>query len=68
LGEGLLDTTRPILGYVVAIAVVLLIATLGFMAATSTNLTSAANVMASILVLIALLVGISVAAKAADKV
>jgi hypothetical protein len=38
------------------------------MAATSANLTSAANVMASILVLIALLIGISVAARSADKV
>jgi len=64
---GLLDTVRPILGYVIAIAVILIIASFGFMASTSANIVSAANTMASILVLIALLVGIAEASRAADQ-
>ena len=63
---GLMDTTRPILGYVIAIAVVLIIATMGFMAVASAELTSAATTMADILIIIALLVGVTAASKAAE--
>jgi len=65
---GLLDTVQPILGYVVAIAVVLLIATLTFMSAVSAAIVQSATTMAQVLVLVALLVGISAAAKAAKGV
>lgn len=65
---GLLDTVRPILGYVLAIAIVLIICTLGFMATVSASLTSAATTMASILVLIALLVGIAAASRASREI
>jgi hypothetical protein len=64
----LLGTVMPILGYVIAIAVVLLIATLTFMSAVSTAIIQSATTMAQILVLVALLVGIGVAATAAKKV
>ena len=64
----LLESTMPILGYVIAIAVVLLIATLTFMSAVSTAIIQSATTMAQILVLVALLVGIGVAATAAKKV
>ena len=63
---GLLDTARPIIGYVLAIAVVLILAAMGFMANTSAALTSAATTMADILIIVALLVGIAAAAKAAE--
>jgi len=62
---GLLDTVRPILGYVIAIAIVLIIASLGFMAATSTALVSAGTVMAQILIIVALLIGVAAASKVA---
>jgi hypothetical protein len=65
---GLLDTVQPILGYVIAIAVVLLIATLTFMSAVSTDIINSAQTMAQVLVLVALLVGIAAAAKAAKGV
>jgi hypothetical protein len=65
---GLLDTVEPILGYVIAIAVVLLIATLTFMSAVSTAVIQSATTMAQVLVLVALLVGIAAAAKAAKGV
>ena len=64
----LLDTTMPILGYVIAIAVVLLIATLTFMSAVSTAIIQSATTMAQVLVLVALLVGIAAAATAAKNV
>jgi len=48
---GLLDTVRPILGYIIAIAVILLLATLGFMAVVSAAVVSSATAMAEILVL-----------------
>lgn len=58
---------RPIIGYVVAIAVILLMAlNLSFMAVVSTSLATSAVTMASLLVLIALFVGLSVADKAAS--
>ncbi|MEM2104811.1 MAG: hypothetical protein QW717_08015 [Candidatus Bathyarchaeia archaeon] len=60
---GLLDTVRPVLGYVLAIAILVIIAGLGFMAAVSANITSAATTMASILVLVALLVGVAAASR-----
>jgi len=63
---GLMDTTRPILGYVIAIAVVLIIATMGFMANVSAALTSSGTTMADVLIIVALLVGIAAAAKAAE--
>lgn len=65
---GLLDTVQPILGYVIAIAVVLLIATLTFMSAVSTAIIQSATTMAQILVLVALLVGIAAAARAAKGI
>jgi len=64
----LLENTMPILGYVVAIAVVLLVATLTFMSAVSTSIIQSATTMAQILVLVALMVGIGVAAKAAKDI
>lgn len=65
---GLLDTVMPILGYVIAIAVVLLIATLTFMSAVSTAIIQSATTMAQVLVLVALLVGIAAAATAAEAI
>jgi hypothetical protein len=65
---GLLDTVEPILGYIIAIAVVLLIATLTFMSAVSTAVIQSASTMAQVLVLVALLVGIAAAAKAAKGI
>ena len=64
---GLLDTVRPILGYVIAIAIILILATLGFMAVVSAAVVSSATTMAEILVLIALLVGIEAASRAAKE-
>ena len=64
---GLLDTVRPILGYVIAIAIILIISTLGFMAAASTALVSSGTVMAQILVIVALLVGVAAASKVAKE-
>lgn len=68
LKMGLLDTVQPILGYIIAIAVILLIATMTFMSAVSTDVINSARTMAQVLVLIALLVGIAAAAKAAKDV
>jgi len=59
---GLLDTVRPILGYVIAIAIILILASMGFMSAASGALTSAATTMADVLIIVGLLVGIAVAA------
>lgn len=63
---GLLTTVEPILGYVIGIAVIMLIAGLTFFSAASTNAVDAAKTMAQIVVLIGVLVGISVASKAAE--
>lgn len=63
---GLLDTVRPILGYVIAIAIIIILATMGFMAVVSADLTSSATVMAQILIIVALLVGVAAASKAAE--
>ena len=65
---GLMDTTRPILGYVVAIAVILILSGMSFMAVTSTALVSSATTMSSILVVVALMVGIGAASKASKGV
>jgi len=62
-----LDTVRPILGYVIAIAVILLLAGLGFMARVSAAVTSSASTMAEILVLGGLLVGVAAASRAAKE-
>jgi len=51
-----------------AVAIVLLIATLTFMSAVSTQIVASAVTMSQILVLIALLVGIGAAANAAKGV
>jgi hypothetical protein len=56
------------LGYVIAVAVILLIATLTFMSAVSTDIINSARTMSQVLVLVALLVGIAAAAKAAKDV
>ena len=58
------ETVRPILGYVIAIAVILLLASLGFMSTVSAAVTSSATTMAEVLVLIALLVGVAAASRA----
>lgn len=63
---GLLDTVRPILGYVIAIAIIIILATMGFMAVVSADLTSSATVMAQVLIIVALLVGIAAASRAAQ--
>jgi len=65
---GLLDAVRPIIGYVLGIAVIIIIAGMGFMAVVSSELTSSATTMASILILVALLVGVAAASKAAKEV
>ncbi len=62
--SSLLETTKPILGYVLAIALILLLATLGFMSTVSIALTSSATTMAQILIIVALLVGVAAASKA----
>ncbi len=62
---GLLDTVRPILGYVIAIAIIIILAGMGFMAVVSADLTSSATTMASVLIIVALLVGVAAASKAA---
>ena len=64
---GLLDTVRPILGYVIGIAVIIILAGMTFMATVSTQLTSSATTMASILIIVALLVGIAAASRAARE-
>jgi len=51
----------------VAVALILILATLGFMAAASAALTSAATTMADILIIVGLLVGIAVASKQARE-
>jgi len=58
-GGGLMTSVWPILGYVLAIAMLLIVAGLSFMSTVSAALTSAGTTMASILVLVALLVGIA---------
>jgi hypothetical protein len=64
---GLLDSVRPILGYVVGIAVVMILAGMSFMAVVSASLTSSASTMASVLILVALLVGVGAASRAARE-
>ena len=53
-----METIYPILGYVLAIAVLLILATIGFVALASAAITSAATTMAGILIVIALPVGV----------
>ena len=65
MADGLLDTVRPILGYVIAIAVVLILAGMGFMGSVSVALTSSATTMADVLIIVALLVGVAAASQAA---
>ena len=67
MAGGLLDTVRPILGYVIAIAVIIIIADMGFMTVVSASLTSSATTMASVLVIVALLVGVAAASRAARE-
>jgi len=62
---GLLDTVRPILGYVIAVAIIIILAGMGFLATVSSALTSSATTMASILIIVALLVGVAAASRAA---
>lgn len=62
---GLLDTVRPILGYVIAVAIIIILASMGFMAVVSAELTSSATTMAQVLIIVALLVGVAAASKAA---
>ena len=65
---GLMDTVRPVLGYVIAIAIILILATMGFMANVSAALTSSATTMADILIIVGLLVGVAVASRQAREV
>ena len=62
---GLLDTVRPILGYVIAIAITLILAGMAFMSVVSAAIVSSASVMSEVLVIVALLVGVGTASKAA---
>lgn len=55
----IMTNVYPILGYVLAIALLLIMVGIGFMAAASASLQSSATTMASLLVLIALFAGIS---------
>lgn len=66
-GGGLLDTVRPILGYVIAIAILVILAGISFMATVSAELTSSATTMASILIIVALLVGVGAASRASRE-
>ena len=61
---GLLDTARPILGYVIAIALVLLLTTLAFMSTVSVALVSSSTTMAQVLIIVALLTGVAAASRA----
>ena len=63
----LMETVYPILGYVLAIAMLLILAPIGFMALASAAITSAATTMASILILIALLVGVAAVTSQAKR-
>jgi len=54
-----METIYPILGYVLAIAMLLILATIGFVALASAAITSAATTMAGILIVIALPVGVA---------
>jgi hypothetical protein len=56
-----------ILGYVIAIAIIIIISGLTFMSTVSADLTSSATTMASILIVVALLVGVAAASKAAKN-
>jgi len=58
MGKSIMESVYPILGYVLAIAMLLILATIGFMALASASIVSAATTMASILILITLLVGV----------
>ena len=64
---GLMSNIYPIMGYVLAIAFVLVMVGIGFMAAASSDLQSAATTMASLLVLIALFAGIASVVQQAKK-
>lgn len=59
MGSAIMQNVYPILGYVLAIALLLIMVSIGFMAAASASLQSAATTMASLLVLIALFAGIA---------
>jgi len=67
MGGGIMEQVYPILGYVLAIAMLLILATIGFMSLASASIVSAATTMASILILIALLVGVAAVTAQARK-
>jgi hypothetical protein len=67
MAAGIMDNVYPILGYVLAIAFLLVMTGVGFMAAASTQLQSSATTMASLLVLIALFAGIASVISAAKR-
>jgi hypothetical protein len=54
-----MDNVYPILGYILAIAFLLVMTGIGFMAVASAQLESSATTMASLLVLLALFAGIA---------
>ena len=68
MAKGIMTSIYPILGYCLAIAVLLIIAGLSFMATVSASLVSAGTTMASIIVLVALLVGITSVVAISQKV
>jgi hypothetical protein len=67
LSGGLLDTVRPLLGYVICIAIIVILAGISFLATVSAELTSSATVMATLMTVIALLIGVTAASRAARE-
>lgn len=63
---GLLDVCRPILGYVIGICILMIMATLSFMAPVKDQLSSSGVLMSELLVIVALLTGVASASKAAE--
>jgi len=63
---GLLDVTRPILGYVICIAIIMILATLSFMVSVQNSLVSSGVLMSQLLVISALIAGFAAASKATE--
>jgi len=60
---GLLDTVQPLLGYLIAIAITLVLAGMAFMAVVSAAIVTSATTMAEVFVLVAVLTGVVLATK-----
>ena len=65
---GLLHIVEPILGYILGIAVVILITTLTFYSPASSQTVYSAQVMSQFLTLVAFLVGIAAVSRAANSI